>query len=202
MNDNSTEMYNATFDAQLVIDFMRHTLYQGWNIPDLRFHSGAWREKFTMKFAVVLTRFGFCSTFNIAEPDEFLRLDRISSNFNFTGRNSTVYSTMQEDFRSHSVDLNESYPWRTRDKDFGFRARFFRKPLGTLNDFYRYGRTKIFNHPKYLMSGARLMIHDVNEIPFKSSQVHYVQYLNYSNFGVKPVITRIDDSLIEFSPEE
>lgn len=63
-------------------------------------------------------------------------------------------------------------------------------------------KEKLFHHPKYLMSGLRVLLHNVDELPFKSSQLHYAPYFEKIHFVVTPVITRIDDSLIHFTPEE
>ena len=75
MDDDSTLQYNATFESDKVMDFMRNTLYEEFRSEDGR-HIGSWRGKFLIKLATVLTRFGFCYSFNIGEPEDILRLEK------------------------------------------------------------------------------------------------------------------------------
>lgn len=60
----------------------------------------------------------------------------------------------------------------------------------------------MFKHPKYLMSGTRFYIHNVDELPFKANQLYYAEYNKITHFMVTPVITNIDDSLAELLPVE
>jgi hypothetical protein len=63
-------------------------------------------------------------------------------------------------------------------------------------------KKKFFHHPKYLMNGVRFFIHNVDELPFKSNQLYWAQYYRTTHFIVTPVATKLDDSLIEFTPEK
>lgn len=104
-------------------------------------------------------------------------------------------------FAANTVHLNRSYPWTTLDKNFGYRARFNRKQIPVF-DLWNLLSYSFFHHRKYLINGARLMFHDVNEFPFKTSQLHYAPYLKTTDFIVVPKVEMIDDSLIIFTPEE
>jgi acid-sensing ion channel, other len=76
MDDDSTLPFNITFDGLELIDILRKYIFERWT-SDRRIlqNSGSWRDMFEMKIATVITRFGFCATFNIIEPDELLNLD-------------------------------------------------------------------------------------------------------------------------------
>jgi hypothetical protein len=63
-------------------------------------------------------------------------------------------------------------------------------------------KEKFYHHPKYLMNGVRFYIHNVDELPFKTNQLYFTQYQKITNFMVTPVITKVDDSLIGFTPEK
>jgi hypothetical protein len=99
--------------------------------------------------------------------------------------------------------LNEPFPWKTNDHRSGYfvklqRRRHYAHWLDVLLD----SKEKLFDHPKYLMNGVRFYIHNVDELPFKANQLYYAQYHRTTHFLVTPVITKIDDSLIEFTPEK
>lgn len=100
------------------------------------------------------------------------------------------------------MPLNKTYPWKTSDKTFGFRARLSRKQVNLLELLQPIPPDRFFNHPKLLIDGARLMFHDVNEIPFKTNQVYYAPFMNTTDFIVTPDMDQIDDSLMGFTPEE
>lgn len=76
MDDDSTSRFNVSFDGVKLIYILRKYIFQRWT-SDRRMlqHEGNWRDLFEMKIATVITRFGFCATFNIIEPDELLDLD-------------------------------------------------------------------------------------------------------------------------------
>jgi hypothetical protein len=101
-----------------------------------------------------------------------------------------------------SVDLNETYPWKTTDKDFGFHVTFYRKQLLDLFSDTFFPSGKLFEHPKGIISGAHLMYHDPYELPFQSIQSVYAPYSNTTYYLVTPVMTKIDESLISFPPEK
>jgi hypothetical protein len=76
MDDDSTLPFNITFDGYELIEFMREYVFEGWTSDfDYLQHLGSWRDLFAMKIATVITRFGFCATFNIVEPDELFDFD-------------------------------------------------------------------------------------------------------------------------------
>jgi hypothetical protein len=101
-----------------------------------------------------------------------------------------------------SVDLNETYPWKTSDKNFGFHVHLYRKKSLSITDYNRYRDEKLFEHPKGVINGARLMYHDPYELPYQSIQSVYIPYKNTTYYLVTPVMTKIDESLISFPPEE
>lgn len=108
-----------------------------------------------------------------------------------------------DDFKSFSVELNETFPWKTKDHRFGFHVVLFRRQMyHSFIETLIYGDLKFFHHPKYVMNAGRVMFHRVDELPFKTSQVFYAGYLNKTKFLVTPVITQLDDSLIASKPEE
>ena len=84
----------------------------------------------------------------------------------------------------------------------GLQATFKRREYNDHQSALLFSNDPLFHHPKHVISGGRFMFHNSDELPFKSSQVYFVPYWNVSNFFVTPVITRIDDSLISFTPEE
>jgi hypothetical protein len=76
MDDDSTLPFNITFNGLELIDILRKYIFERWT-SDRRIlqNSGSWRDMFEMKIATIVTRFGFCATFNIIEPDELFILD-------------------------------------------------------------------------------------------------------------------------------
>lgn len=80
MDDDATLPFNITFDELELIEILRKYVFEGWaSYRTSRLynsqHVGSWRDMFTIKIATVLTRFGFCATFNIVEADELFNLD-------------------------------------------------------------------------------------------------------------------------------
>ena len=76
LDDDMTGNLNLTFDAETAFYIMREIIYDEWGDYGLQWHAGSWREKYSMKVATIITRFGFCFTFNIIEPEEILYLDK------------------------------------------------------------------------------------------------------------------------------
>jgi hypothetical protein len=101
-----------------------------------------------------------------------------------------------------SVDLNETYPWKTTDKNFGFHVTFYRKKVLEIFSQLLFGKTKLFEHPKGVINGAHLMYHDPYELPFQPIQSVYAPYSNTTYYLVTPMMTKIDESLISFPPEK
>lgn len=98
--------------------------------------------------------------------------------------------------------LYDRFPWKTQDSRLGFKATLYRRNFDSVEDSMFHANDPLFHHPKHVISGGRFMFHNTDELPFKSSQVYFVPYWNVSTFFVTPVVTRIDDSLIGFTPEE
>jgi hypothetical protein len=77
MNDDSTIPYNFTFDAETVLEFMQYVPLEKWSDSLLsQQHKGTWLDKYTIRLALIPTRYGFCTSFNIADPDQFLELEK------------------------------------------------------------------------------------------------------------------------------
>lgn len=75
-NDIASLPYNLTFVAEEVFIVMRYYLFDDWdNTPRNQRHYGSWRNRYNVKFAVIPTRYGFCLSFNIADPNRFLELE-------------------------------------------------------------------------------------------------------------------------------
>lgn len=76
MDDDSTLPFNVTFDELELINILRKYVFERWTSERrILQHDGSWRDMFEVKIATVITRFGFCATFNIIEPDELFNLD-------------------------------------------------------------------------------------------------------------------------------
>lgn len=75
-NDDSSLIFNATFDIEAVMLSMSFLMPSWIMLSIMPQNNGAWIAKYSMDLAVVLTRLGFCRTFNIVEPDEFLHLEK------------------------------------------------------------------------------------------------------------------------------
>lgn len=74
MDNDASLPYNIPFAQNESMFYLRNYLFTEWE--ETYHHHGAWREKFTIPLAVLLTRYGFCTTFNIIEPNELLHLDK------------------------------------------------------------------------------------------------------------------------------
>jgi hypothetical protein len=132
-----------------------------------------------------------------------LLFSRVPQYFNHSDRDLQLEADANYERKFSTVPLNESFPWKTNDHRLGFfvdlqRRRMFTNFLERLAD----NRKAFFKHPKYLMNGVRFYIHNVDELPFKANQLYYAQYHRKTQFMVTPIITKIDDSLIGFTPEK
>ena len=76
LDEDTTGKLNLTFNAESALHIMRNFIFERWNEQGNQWHAGTWREKYSMKVATIITRFGFCFTFNIIEPEEILYLDK------------------------------------------------------------------------------------------------------------------------------
>ena len=122
---------------------------------------------------------------------------------------SEIFNYKRSDFVSHSlidsdptVDLNSSYPWKTKHHQMGIKIQLDTLifPVLVVKDLFN-----IVTHPENVYFGVHFIFHNTDELITKSS-------LNQRNFfgstggttlyWIKPEITQIDDSLISTSPDE
>jgi Amiloride-sensitive sodium channel len=76
MDDESTLQFNVTFEQHELIPFMNRNFYDKWREAGRSYqHEGGFRKKYHLKLATLLTRFGFCPSWNLIEPDELMNLD-------------------------------------------------------------------------------------------------------------------------------
>lgn len=66
---------NASFDSDSVLKAMRSLLPEWSKNALIPQNAGAWIGKYSIKMNVILTRYGFCRTFNIVDPDKFLNVE-------------------------------------------------------------------------------------------------------------------------------
>lgn len=73
---------------------------------------------------------------------------------------------------------------------------------------YQYRNGRYINlykniHPSEVKDGFHFIIHDPFEVPSENSILNFQTTPNRTkNFSITPVLTTVDDSLIEYSPEE
>lgn len=128
---------------------------------------------------------------------------RVPQYFNHSNRDLKLQAVANYEVKFNSKALNETFPWKTNDRRSGYFVRLQRR-RNFYDTFRRLieSKKKLFHHPKYLMNGVRFFIHNVDELPFKANQLHFAQYYRTTHLIVTPKITRIDDSLTEFTPEK
>jgi hypothetical protein len=77
MDDDSTIPYNLTFEAGKVLRLMKNIVFEKWvDSRAFQRYEGSWCDKYTIRLALIPTRYGFCTSFNIADPGQFLELEK------------------------------------------------------------------------------------------------------------------------------
>lgn len=169
-----------------------------WKIFDSSYDDGKkkisdqefdWLNKYQVSVTKTLWKTGFCYIFNFPEAENIFNIEKISSDLNFS-----------ETFLfSESIELayqnHHQPPLRTHHSILGLYGLLQLKPFDASQEIIDW-------HESEVLDGYRLIFHDPFELPssnspqFQTLTHHYVDYL------IIPKMTSVDDSILNYTPDE
>lgn len=173
--------YQGVFEHQNIsspIDNFFNLLSDFKKYPDHHFNLIFWQNTFAIWRAEILTKFGFCYTFNIVEDSTLLNLDEISSDFHYKHKITTSKHTKPTEFMS---------PLRTNHKS-----------LGAFHFLDQYAKEFQGRNVSWILNdydGFLILIHDPHELPNENSVKIYASISESVDVLVTPEITKTDESL-------
>lgn len=173
--------------------------FLNYDMDELSDHIDAkWLTKQEPFFQQILSRTGFCYTFNFPGANEVFNLDKMASNFS---KENIFYDDYYDDYYD-DFKAPSSYPLKTNNYRNGLNCYIYEKKTSKifLYTFYtdiieKYHRSEIYD-------GFRVVIHDPFEIISGDSD-HFYTLTNQSlTFYINPVIMDYDETIVDFTPEE
>lgn len=173
---------------------------------------GDLQERYKLLFSKVLTKHGFCFTFNMQQAESMLNLDKfvIVQNGNFYS--VVVFSRVSPDFHYKSdivinsivddaVQSNDSTPYKNMDSvilDFrryscDKNSYWGRVDLQKVPDpsVTTYSQSNIFQP----VGGILVMLHNPNEYPLNSGHTFWQINWAVTFVSIEPKVFQIDDGL-------
>jgi Amiloride-sensitive sodium channel len=162
-----------------------------------------WLNIFTVLFAEIITEFGLCYTFNIANYSKLFSDPDISDDFHY-------HFNLLDDKKYE--DAGEDYPFKIASTTNGLSAKYefysldffdstvFVRTIFLLGNLIQYMTSVFFFNKEN--NGIKVLIHDPFELPSRDS-LHINADINLNVFlFVDPTLKSIDDSMIDLSPDE
>lgn len=148
---------------------------------------GRWLEKYSFDITHVVTKFGFCKTFNILQPEEFFNISAVDEIFS-NPKMDMMHIVQFRGSLQHNGSWKETKPFKTAHKELGvfIAMRKSSEHLGAEPSRRQF----------------RLILHAPHELPNEFSQQFLIYDLDVLLFLVTAQITTIDESLVGLTPKE
>lgn len=165
-----------------------------------------WTEKYEVNLTQTFGPNSLCYTFNFPGAAKFFHLEKLAKDFNF----SKVYPLFMDPTKKASLTVFE-YPLKTTDYQLGldiaFDYRIFNGNVKTFNEIQAQlgGNMKEFlnfSHPSKVQDGYKLILHDPFEVPSPESHQFFTIPHEIYEIEITPEITKFDESIKDYSPEE
>jgi hypothetical protein len=139
--------------------------------------------RFEVRMVKILSKTGFCHTFNFPNFDDFFNLKIMSQDFNRSVPTKLFYPMpVKKDFIDYPVKVSN------------YKVKLEMKCTEFLDN--------AIYHSSEELAGFKLQIHSPLELPSKSIQQFHTNENNSINYLIFPKLTRIDENMLEYSPEE
>ncbi|KAG5682311.1 hypothetical protein PVAND_011670 [Polypedilum vanderplanki] len=170
-----------------LVEVMRSLVSTTW----FKQQSASWNKIYGASFALRLTPYGFCFTFNVINDTDLLHKSEVSSDFFFT-RDENLY---KRDFQAFSappksvIDFNHDFPWSATisGSDSGLSVAL-RSNEGSTN----------WSCSRY--EGFRYFIHGTNELLSSTNRFH-LQFGELTELLIKPKMTITEEDLRDYTLE-
>lgn len=145
--------------------------------------SANWAQEFNTFISEIITPYGLCFNFNMAQSHDLLNLNSTSDDFHYQLTNLQYWDNQQ--------DTPPELPRKTLNWT----------PIGVSISIMTYPdeiKEMIDNN----FDGLVYILHDPFELPSKNSKIMNVHYARDPNILIEPEMITIDESIYDYSPEE
>lgn len=147
-----------------------------------------WVQKSQLIGNITISRFGWCSTFNIMDETDMLHANSIAEYFKYQNSSNSTKSTDIQQY-------NEPYPLFTVSKDRGISVTVhrIRDPLIQCS--------MIDNNCTH-QRGLTLVIHSPNELPDTRHRSLNLKEQDFAKLLIEPQIKITDETLLDMDVDE
>ncbi|KAL7010701.1 hypothetical protein ACKWTF_016843 [Chironomus riparius] len=166
---------------------MRSLVNEDWFLAQ----SAVWMKLYAAPFALRLTPYGYCFTFNVINDTDLLNTEQVSSDFFYT-RDIKLYKKEVNAFHlppKSTLEFDAEYPWSAKlsDQDSGLS-------VAMRSD----NRSKDWWCSRY--EGFRYFIHGTNEL-LSSTNRFQLQFGELTELLIKPKMTITEEDLRDYTLE-
>lgn len=164
-------------------------------------HAKNCRANWTMEYEVNLTKVlgpnGFCYTFNLPKLEKLYKLSAISQDFTRFTKTIILLSDIYKPFVS--LDYPVKVPTYERGLEWKCELNVSVHVNVSKDTWYNHQHQY---HNSELVDGMRLIFHDPFEMPTKTSHQYFAMPIRIIEFQIIPEMTKIDETMLEYSPEK
>lgn len=160
--------------------------------------NGVWKDKWSLPFQMMLTKWGFCFSFNLMPLSELINIDKYFYYYILAKRSliscsvslahDTHSNVFGSNFQTENIPLGETIPWKAYSRVDELKMNIDFPPDDQILQIYA-------------RRGFRFIIHPTDELPSDSS-FHFFQQLQLSSVHFTPQQVLMDENLKLLSFEQ
>lgn len=157
-------------------------------------HKAWWLNVCSVELSEVLTEWGLCYTFNIANANNVLNTEEVAAYFSYK---HYIFLHGFTPMGSRTMQCDEKLPTKTSNYQIGLVMELYKK-LDLLHSDFEYNSR--FKNPFEYFHGIHLIFHHPEELPSTFSVHHYAVGSTSLVFWIKSQMSITDESLMKEPP--